>query len=247
MGIVGPDTGDSKNQQWTLPNGDKINRERPTLTRGKKKMLLSILRIAFIPGLLAVCGGFGVGAAELCVTVNDILDLPLSNAWVNVTALIPPAGNDAATTYNTAADSKGRACLTIPEGAYSVEVGLTGFLNVRYFPVRVVYPHLRDLSFRLPFGDVIVDSVAPEAVISGTLSFEGKPVEFAKICILQKDSPGVVTCGKTNVFGEYALSVPPGTFRTEIRTVDGGVYRSSIAVPRPGSYRNGLVLSGNEK
>jgi|ERR1043166_5162645 hypothetical protein len=95
-------------------------------------------------------------ASELCVTVIDEADLPLSLAWVNVSQMVKTstAANTVATVYHAATDSEGKACLAVPEGSYAVEVGLMGFLSVRYQPVRVRYPYSRTLKFRLPIGDV---------------------------------------------------------------------------------------------
>ena len=83
-------------------------------------------------------------ASEVCVNVSDFSEQPLANAWINVTDLA------AGKIRSTQSDSKGSACLPgLPEGLYSVETGLTGFLNVRYYPVRISpqFPH----SFRFGF------------------------------------------------------------------------------------------------
>lgn len=111
-------------------------------------MFLRQLQVALFACLAGMIGQLCVHASELCVTVNDPEDLPLPHAWVNVTDRI------AVKTYNESTDSKGRTCLTLPEGTYAVEAGLTGFLNVRYYPVRVTYPNPLNLTFRLPFGDI---------------------------------------------------------------------------------------------
>ncbi len=196
---------------------------------------------------LTMSSGLLIHASELCVQVNDPGDLPLPNAWVNVTAVMPSAGEANPATYHRTTNSKGRACLSLPEGSYAVEVGMTGFLNVRYFPVRVIHPHTKELSFRLPFGDINGDSVAMDATVSGILQLNGKPMQWAKVCLLQETGTDTVTCGTTNEFGEYALSVPLGTYKVEIRAVDGGVHRSTIKIPRPGAYRNELTIEPNQK
>jgi hypothetical protein len=97
-----------------------------------------------------------VRASEMCVTVNDSEDRPLPNAWINVIELVAASADHdlAAKSYNKSADSNGSACFTLPEGTYSVEAGVMGFLNVRYYPVRLTYPNPLALLFRLPIGDV---------------------------------------------------------------------------------------------
>ncbi len=198
----------------------------------------STLHLCFLS--LAALHSYG---AQLCVSVDDDSRLPLANAWVNVTALLPPDGGVTGS-HHGSTDSKGKACISLPEGMYSVEVGLIGFLNVRYYPVRVTYPSVSQLSFRLPIGDVREGGVAPEAVLSGTLLYENKPVQDAKVCILQKTDAAAVACEVTNEFGEYALSVPPGDYNTVVRTTQGAVYKSTISVPHSGTYRNRLAFGG---
>ncbi|MGH9613286.1 MAG: hypothetical protein ACRD4P_09435 [Bryobacteraceae bacterium] len=155
-------------------------------------------------------------------------------------------------TYNKSTDSEGRTCVALPEGTYAVEAGLTGFLNVRYYPVHVTYPNPLHLTFRLPFGDIAEGPLAPEtvlkAVLTGTLLFDNKPVKRAKICILQKTKIAApVTCGTTNMFGEYVLAVAPGSYRTEVRTTRGEIYQSGIDVPNPGNYRNRLRIGPSSR
>ncbi len=187
-------------------------------------------------------------ASELCVAVSDSSDLPLPGASVKATDLIAKKGEKfGAKAYNKSTDSKGRACLTLPEGTYAVEVGLPGFLNVRYYPVRVTYPTSLALTFRLPVGDVTEGGLGRDAILSGTLPFEGKPVEGARICLFRKTKTAPVICRTTNAFGEYLLTVPPGIYRTEIRTARGELYRSSIDVPVPCDYRNRIGIDENQQ
>jgi len=181
-------------------------------------------------------------ASELCLIVNDPANLPVPKAWVNVTALLARDAAGPPETYTMTTDAKGKACLAVPEGTYSVEVGMTGFLNVRYYPVRVVYPFAPKLVFQLPFGELTEGGMTGEADLVGTLLYKGKPAEYVEVCVLKKASDAIIACGKTNYFGEYALSVPPGSYRTEIRTKDRQVFRSNVTVPGVGTYNNKLVI-----
>ena len=128
-----------------------------------------LTRCTVLTALLVCAAGFltNLTASELCVVVIDEANLPLPNAWINVTRMLKPtadANNSPIKAYNSSTDAKGAACLAIPEGTYSVEVGLTGFLNVRYYPVRLMYPYGRRLNFQLPIGDVTEDGVTAEAI-----------------------------------------------------------------------------------
>ena len=84
-----------------------------------------------------------------------------------------------------------------------------------------------------------------EAILSGTLQSAGKPVEAAKICILEQHGPALIACGRTDDLGEYAISVPLGTYRAEIQTAEGKVYLSTVSLREPGYHRD--LLSVGEK
>src|SRR5579859_6999405 len=85
---------------------------------------------------MVLCSHYVVLGSSICVKVVDVIDAPLAQATVRIERLSNQLGSYAATT-----DSKGTACTGhLPEGLYSVEVSLVGFLNVRYYPVRVAFP-----------------------------------------------------------------------------------------------------------
>lgn len=194
-------------------------------------MLLKPLYIA-VSWCIASASLYG---AELCVKVVDYGDQPLPSA--SVAALDLARG----TRYESKTDRKGESCFpAIREGRYSVEAGLAGFMNVRYYPVRVVFPTKTQLSFRLPLGEITEgDFFSEESVVSGTLELGGSPVKGARICIAV---PGDPQCTTTNDLGEYAISVAPGSYEWEIRTADGMTYRSRINLPGPGTFRDRLTL-----
>jgi hypothetical protein len=213
----------------------------PFLTRGdKKEMFLGRVSSAVLVVLL---GGawFSVYGSELCVNVSDETDLPLANAWVNVTRMVPSSDGQVEALH-ASTDSKGHVCVMLSEGTYSVEAGLTGFLNVRYQPVRIVYPNRRELAYRLPIGDSTEGGVDTDAVLSGILESAGKPVQSAKICVTNLHGTAVIACGGTNDLGEYGISVPRGTYRVEIQTWGKKVYRSTVNVAHPGYHRNLLSI-----
>jgi hypothetical protein len=75
-----------------------------------------------------------LSAAELCLRVADEGQQPLPAARVHVVSLGDGQAHDRQT------DANGSSCLSgLPEGLYSVEASLQGFLHVRYYPVRVSY------------------------------------------------------------------------------------------------------------
>ena len=173
--------------------------------------------------LLALSGSIGCSVlvgSELCVTVGDSEDRPLSGAWINVVELVSTKGSASSpATFTGSADSKGKTCFVVPEGTYSVEAGYFGYMNVRYLPVRVFYPNPVHLGFQLPIGDVTEGGgLGADALLSGTLRLNGRSVGGASICVFTEKGNQRVACGLTNALGEYAISVPAGKYRVRIRT-----------------------------
>jgi len=176
-------------------------------------------------------------AASLCVKVEDPGNLPLPDASVSAVNL------NTAKLYTGRTGREGRVCLSgVPEGLYAVEVGLAGFLNVRYYPVRIAPVATHELRFLLPFGEITEGTVAQEATLSGTLTQEGAPVQNASICVLTAQAGSVVKCTSTNDLGEYALIVPTGLYSVELRLPNGSVRRKRLDVSRPGFHRNVVGL-----
>jgi hypothetical protein len=166
----------------------------------------------------------------------DYAKLPLPSATITATNL----GTGKA--YQARSHKDGSACISeVPEGLYSVEASLTGFLHVKYFPVRITASETAKLSFWLPFGEIEEGGIGQESTVSGTLLSRGLPAEAAEICLLRVDT-AAKSCTITNDLGEYALVVPPGAYDTEVRTKGGAVYKSRIDVSTPGIYRNRLSL-----
>jgi hypothetical protein len=175
-------------------------------------------------------------ASSLCVKARDYAELPLPGARVIAVNLQTNKLSSAQT------DSNGKACISaLAEGLYSVEVGLTGFLNVRYYPVRVAYPVAQNLHFRLPFGEITEGGIGQDVTISGTLLHNGAPVGGAEICVFSPDGTSPLTCGLTTELGEYALSFRPGTYDVDVKAA-GVTHRSRIDVLAPGVYRNLLAI-----
>jgi hypothetical protein len=206
-------------------------------------LLERLCLIVFSIITLAAFSDTAIGA-EVCIQANDPMDLPLPNAWIRATRWSDTAMPATTTpmSYTATTDNKGRACLTLREGSYAIEVGLSGFLNVRYSPVRVFPARSIQLTYRLPIGDILEGGVAPESILSGTLTQGDAVISGVSICAFQASGKQVVGCTHSDAMGEYALAVPPGNYRIEIRTPNGKVHVSEIDVTEPGMYRNRLKL-----
>jgi hypothetical protein len=199
------------------------------------------LRPSVGAGLLALLfwASCPVRASVLCATVMDLARLPLAAASLNATSLRTGKA------YAAVADRTGIACFSnVPEGLYSVDASLAGFLHVKYYPVRVAASSPVNLSFYLPFSEIEEGGVGQEATISGTLLDErGSPVKSAEVCAIG-DNAFARSCTVTNDLGEYALVLNVGVYRAEVRTREGRVFRSNIDVSSPGIYRDRVSVDG---
>lgn len=140
-------------------------------------------------------------------------------------------GGIAVKTHNKSTDSKGRTCLTLLKES-------------------VTYLDPLQLAFRLPCGDItegpLTSGAVPESMLSGTLRFEEKPVEGARICLFRE----TIRTGYMPHDECVRWVCPDGTrgiYRTEIRTARGELYRSSIDVPVPCDYRNRIGIDENQQ
>ena len=179
--------------------------------------------------------GIPLQAASICVRALDYAELPLSGAFVIATDL----HSDRRLTGLT--DKNGVACLqAVPEGLYSVEVGRAGFLNVRYYPVRVAPEISPTLQFRLPFGEITEGLLVSEATLSGTLRRGTVVVSGAEICLSAVSTETQVSarCALTNDLGEYVIIVPPGAYTATIRVGREMRADQRIEMPSAGTFRN---------
>ncbi|MBI3684004.1 MAG: carboxypeptidase regulatory-like domain-containing protein [Acidobacteria bacterium] len=185
-----------------------------------------------------------VRASSICATVSDPAGQPIRKAAVQIIHLLDPDAR-----FSVVVDSKGRACAEhLPEGLYSVEAGSfgSGFLKVRYYPVRVVFPDDVDLSFRLPFGDIGEGGVQSEAILSGTLTDQGNPASDVKFCLFHGDKPVAAACTVTNGLGQYSLIVPPGIYRLELTPLAKRTQSRTIDLSSPGYYRNRVTVDPSQ-
>ena len=202
--------------------------------------MLQVRRLSAVTvSLLALLVCAKLPASEVCVHVSDYADLPLHDA--RVTAIDLKTGR----VFNAQTGSAGSACLSsLQESLFSIEVGLAGFLNVRYYPVRVSAMASQRLQFRLPFGEVHEGGLANEALLSGTLRQREAAVSGAKICLLTLNGGAPMACATSNDLGEYALALPPGSYEVEVTVPGKPTQRSKIDIPTAGVFRNRIALTG---
>lgn len=177
-------------------------------------------------------------ASSICATIALPDGQPLHRATLKVISLGEPSIQQSA-----AVDSNGKACVPhLAEGLYSVEASAGGFLNAKYYPVRVVFPDDMNFSFRLPFGEIREGMGLSEATLSGTLLDHGTPSEGVKICLFEDDKPSPSACTVTNDLGQYALTVPPAVYRIVLTRLLQRVQTTTIDLSQPGYYRNRVSL-----
>ena len=180
-----------------------------------------------------------VSASELCVRVTDESSQPLPAAQVVVRELKTGMAREEMKT-----DPQGKACASnTPEGPYSVEASLEGFLHGLYFPVSVTYSRPSLVVIRLPLGDVMEDTVSRNVTVSGSLFYKGVPVRYANIC-LRGIKDGYVSCTKSNDLGEYAFLIPAGLYELNLTLPDGSPRSTRLDFSTPGAvYRNAIRVS----
>ncbi|MCX6597008.1 MAG: carboxypeptidase-like regulatory domain-containing protein [Acidobacteria bacterium] len=174
-------------------------------------------------------------AAELCVTATDLAGGPLPGASVRVMDLSTAAGQ------NVLTDSSGRACVkSLAEGSYSLEVRMGGFLNTEYHPVVVTADRVRQVTARLPFGE-IEHHYMHDAVLCGTLMSSAQPLVGAEICLFRGTQSKADYCLKTDELGQYAGVVRPAKYRFSVASPSVR-FAGTLDMTTPGYYRNRIAV-----
>ena len=192
---------------------------------------------------LTVVAQMGLFGGTICSTVIDPGGLPLPNASTKILGLL-----SAPVRFSGLTDQSGKVCLTaVPEGLYAVEISLTGFLNVRYYPVRLLARNTANLTFTLPFGYIGEGGVVPESLVSGSLRRVDIAVSGVKICLFASDRSIPEACDITDDLGEYAISVAPGVYWVEISERGKQIQpRRRLDLSTPGRYRNRIGLEASQ-
>ena len=188
--------------------------------------------------MFAFCAISAVGG-NLCVTTKDPTGQPLPGVTVMITKQKDAAASIPFDVTQTRTDSNGKACFfQIPDGSYSVELTMHGFLTATYRPVRVDI--LRPALFEMVmlFGQVIELDVSRIARISGVLRFRNETNAEARICVYDNDSRNLVNCSRSDRFGQFGLLVEPGTYFIEVTRKDTVYLRKSVTIPNAGTFRD---------
>ena len=197
-----------------------------------KRLSRSISLTALVLGTVTALTG-----SQLCIKVLDETGSPIPSAHVRLFNF------DSGRVDLRSTQEKGVACfLNIPEGVYSVEGSQQGFLSVKYYPLRVVYPASNELTVRLPLGEVSEGRVDNDVTLNGTLMRGNQPAIGVNICLITKDKK-TIACVVTNTLGEYVLLIPPGIYQVELTSRAGPIQKSEIDLSAPGSvYHNRLSI-----
>lgn len=174
--------------------------------------------------------------ASMCVYVSDPARLPLWNASISI------IGMTIDKQISIKSDKNGVACIDgIPEGLYAVEVSRAGFMNVRYYPIRVAPGRIAKPHFTMPLGEISEGLGARDALLSGTLRVDGIYSPNATICLTLRDSASTPICTKSTDLAEYTISVMPGRYSAEV-TTGTKTLSMMLDLSSPGYYINKLTF-----
>lgn len=188
--------------------------------------------------MFAFCTISAVGG-NLCVTTKDPTGQPLPGVTVTITKQKDAAGSIPFEVTQTRTESNGQACFfKIPDGSYSVELKLHGFLTSTYEPVRVDILRPALLEMVMLFGQVIELDLSRNAKISGVLRFRNETNAEARVCVYDNESRLLVSCSRSDRFGQFGLLVEPGTYLIEVTRKDTVYLRKSVTIPSAGTFRD---------
>jgi hypothetical protein len=130
----------------------------------------------------------------------------------------------------------------LPDGEYSVEATMRGFMGVSYKPVRIYFPAQVRRDFVLAVAFVGGDAVYASSQLVGELMWKGARVPRANICLSRLDGPYRPICTTTNRLGQYYLDAPPEKYNITVNG-DGGLSSSQpLDLSAAGEYRNKIAL-----
>jgi|HubBroStandDraft_1064217.scaffolds.fasta_scaffold126597_2 hypothetical protein len=197
-------------------------------------------RAALAALLLSASGAGSLAGAALSGRVVDEGGGTLPRATITVHKLSGEQFEQSSLT-----DSEGRYSFAeLPDGVYSVEGALAGFVSLSYRPVRIYFPAQVHWDFELRVAGFGGDAVYASSDLVGELTWEGARVPKAKVCLTRPGGPYGPVCTTTNGLGQYFLEVPPGVY---VATVDSGVgtqVQQRVDLSTAGEYRNALALPG---
>jgi hypothetical protein len=197
-------------------------------------------RVALVALLLSGIGARGLAKVALSGRVVDETGGPLPAATVSVRKL---SGEQFYQSSQT--DSQGHYSFPeLPDGEYSVEGALTGFVSVLYKPVRIYFPAEVRWDFVLSVAGFGGDAVYASSELVGELLWRGVRMPTASICVTRADEPPHPTCTVTNRLGQYFLDLPPAIYIVSIDCGRGLQAKDRLDLRTAGQYRNKITPPG---
>jgi hypothetical protein len=189
--------------------------------------------------LLLATGTRGLPKAALSGRVADESGGPLPTATVSVRKL---SGEQFIQSSQT--DSHGRYSFPeLPDGEYSVEAALAGFVSVTYKPMRIYFPAEVREDFVLGVAAFGSDAVYTSSQLVGELMWRGARMPAATICVTKASEPPHPICTVTNGLGHYFLDLSPAIYTVTIDFGRGLHAKDRLDLRTAGQYRNKISLA----
>lgn len=191
--------------------------------------------------ILTLCASGTIGLANVALSgrVVDETGGPLPGAKVTAHKVSGEQFDESSQT-----DSQGRYSFPeLPDGEYSIEGTLAGFVSVSYKPVRIYFPAQVAWNFVLSVAAFGGDAVYASSELVGELRWKGARVSRANVCLITPGGPHRPVCTATNRLGQYFLDVPPGTYIVTVDGEGGLKSRQPLDMTAAGEYRNKITLS----
>lgn len=206
----------------------------------KKHSSMAVLDTASLLRLLTFAfSAISAAGGNLCVTTKDPAGQPLPGVTVMITKHKDAAASIPFDVTQTRTDSDGKACFfKIPDGSYSVELTMHGFLTATYQPVRVDILRPALLELTMLFGHVIELDISRIARVSGVLRFRNETNAEARICVYDNESRLLINCSRSDRFGQFGLLVEPGTYFIEVTRKDTVYLKKTVTIPNAGTFRD---------
>jgi hypothetical protein len=197
-------------------------------------------RVALAALLLSATEARGTAKVALSGRVADETGDPLPAATVSVRTL---SGEQFYQSSQT--DPQGHYSFPeLPDGEYSVEAALTGFVSVLYKPVRIYFPAEVRENFVLGVAALGGDAVYASSELVGELLWRGVRMPTATICVTRADEPPHPICTVTNRLGQYFLDLPPAIYTATIDFGHGLRAKDRLDLRTAGQYRNKITPAG---
>lgn len=195
----------------------------------------SVLLVAFA---LSYTADGEQALAALSGRVVDEGGGPLPAATVTVHKLSGEQFEESSTT-----DAQGRYSFPeLPDGEYSVDGALPGFVSNSYKPVRIYFPAQVRWDFQLRLGGFGHDAVYSSSELVGELTSHRARVAGARICVTRVGQADRSICAVTNRLGQYFLDVPPAIYLVTVETGAVALSNQRLDLSVAGSYRNKIAL-----